>query len=163
MFLVIVKGPWTSFLAMEHMVGFLIRLLTYFFPTFMFVTISLFQTIGMLGEPSRLSLTMDNLVDLGETILRDNIGHDGATLQGFCIGSQVLLIGTLEIAPIKMNLDSSFKVDASSVNLGSMSKSSLVQTTICDNEKSHLPYAKRQKWFNYEMYSQTCIEIIVVN
>jgi len=29
---------------------------------------------------------MDNLADLGKTILRDDIGHDGATLQGLCVG-----------------------------------------------------------------------------
>jgi hypothetical protein len=34
-----------------------------------------------------LSFIMDNLVDLGETLLRDDIGHDGGILQGLCVGS----------------------------------------------------------------------------
>ncbi len=38
------------------------------------------------------------------------------------------LIGTLEIVPTRVDLHSSFEVDASLVSLGSMSKSSLVQT-----------------------------------
>jgi hypothetical protein len=86
-FLVVVKGSWTSFPTMEHVVGLLIGLLTYFFSTFMFATIFLLWTIGLLGKASKLSLFMDNLTDLGETILRDDIGHDGATLQGLCVGS----------------------------------------------------------------------------
>jgi hypothetical protein len=87
MFLIAVEGSWTSFPTMEHVVGLLIGLLTYYFSTFMSTTISLFWTIGLLGEPSRLSLIMDNPANLGETILRDNIGHDGVALQGLCVGS----------------------------------------------------------------------------
>ncbi len=87
MFSVVVEGSWTSFPIMEHVVGLLTRLLTYFFSTFMSATISLLWTIGLLGEPSKLSLAMDNLANLGETILKDDIGHDGATLQGLCVGS----------------------------------------------------------------------------
>ncbi len=54
----------------------------------------------------------------------------------------MLLIGTLEIVPTRVNFHSSFEVDVSSVNLGFMSKSSLVKSIVWDNEKSHLPYAK---------------------
>jgi hypothetical protein len=86
MFLVIVEGSWTPFLAMEHVVGLLTGLLTYFFSTFMSATILLFWIIGLLRKPSNLPLAMDNLVDLGKTILRDGIGHDGVTLQGLCFG-----------------------------------------------------------------------------
>jgi hypothetical protein len=51
-----------------------------FFSTFMLTAFSLLYTIGLLGEPSRLSLTMDNLADLGKTLLKDDIGHDGVAL-----------------------------------------------------------------------------------
>jgi hypothetical protein len=60
MFLVVVKGSWTSFPTMEHVVELLIGLLAYFLSTFMSTTIFLLWTIGLLGKPSRLSLTMDN-------------------------------------------------------------------------------------------------------
>jgi hypothetical protein len=51
-----------------------------FFSTFVSTILSLLWTIGLLKEPCRLSLAMDNLIDLGETFLMDNIGHDGAAL-----------------------------------------------------------------------------------
>jgi hypothetical protein len=85
MFLVVIKESWTSFPTMEHVVRLLIGLLTYFFSTFMFATISLLLIIGLLGKPSRLPLTMDNLANLGKTILKDGIGHDGVPLQGLCV------------------------------------------------------------------------------
>jgi hypothetical protein len=87
MFLVIVEITWTSFPTMEHVVGLLTGLLTYSFSTFMSATILVFWTIGLLREPSKLSLAMDNMADLGKTISRDNIKHDGATLQTLCVGS----------------------------------------------------------------------------
>jgi hypothetical protein len=87
MFLNVVEGSWTSFLAMEHVVGLLTRLLTLFLHIHVCHNFFARWTIGLLGEPSRLSLAMDNLVDLGETILRDDIRHDGVALQGLCVGS----------------------------------------------------------------------------
>ncbi len=48
----------------------------------------------------------------------------------------MLLIGTLEITPISVNLHFSFEVDPSPVSLGSIFKSSPIQTIVWDNERS---------------------------
>jgi hypothetical protein len=57
----------------------------------------------------------------------------------------VLLIGTLESMPTRVNLLYSFEVDPSLVSLGSMSKSSFIHTIVWDNENSQFAICKITK------------------